>query len=82
MICPTCSGSGEIEVPATQVDKIALISHLLNHGGLSYMQIAEKLHLHKSTIGYYVTKYKLRQVRTHLITNPDTQNALVESGHL
>lgn len=82
MQCPTCNGTGTIKAPQTREERIEIVRHLINHTTLSYQEIAERVGRHKSTIGYYVGKYNLREIRNELLTNPETRDVLLETGHI
>lgn len=81
MICPVCLGTGAFEPKKNDPETKQKIGHLLGHG-LSYQQVATALGLHKSTVGYYAKRYKLKQPRLDLLTNPKTIDALAESGRI
>lgn len=80
-ICFLCKGTGQIEGgPRSNSEKLKLIKAFIKKGGYSYQEIGDmpEISLHKSTVGYYVKKYKLKVVRADLIVNPETQAALDE----
>lgn len=76
-VCPLCNGSGDFEFRDPNLDIKKQIELLITHG-VSYQHTADRLGLHKSTVGYYVKRYGLSQLRHDAITNRETIDALAE----